>query len=301
MFKSLIRTFAIVVAFIAGYMMPGLHVYSWTFKWMLIGMLFVTFLGIRFKRMKPERTHWLLVGANLLVALAAWGACRLLFGEGYLAEAAFFVGIMPTATAAPVVMGLLGGSVEVMLTALLLLNGVICALLPFILPAVVGKGGFEIYLNVAQNISLVMLLPLALALAARRFYPRAIAWPRKLKDVTFGIWVVILVLIAANASYDISSRDGISDRVLEQIGVIALLVCVINFGLGHLLGGRARAAEGSQALGQKNTTLSIYLALTYSSPIAALGPTFYVLWHNLWNAWQLYRASERKRKTAGGS
>ena len=276
MFKSLIRTFAIVAAFIAGYMMPGLHVYSWTFKWMLIVMLFVTFLGIRFKRMKPERAHWLLVGANLLIALAAWGACRLVFGDGYLAEAAFFVGIM--------------------LTALLLLNGIICALLPFILPAVVGQGGFEIYLNVAQNISLVMLLPLVLALAARRFYPRAIAWPRKLKDVTFGIWVVILVLIAANASYDISSRDGISERVLEQIGAVSLLVCGINFGLGHLLGGRTRAAECSQALGQKNTTLSIYLALTYASPIAALGPTFYVLWHNLWNAWQLYRASERKRR-----
>ena len=185
---------------------------------------------------------------------------------------------------------------RVMLTALLLINGIICALLPFILPAVVGRGGFEIYLNVAQNISLVMLLPLALALAARRFYPRAIAWPRKLKDVTFGIWVVILVLIAANASYDISSREGISERVLEQIGVIALLVCGVNFGLGYLLGGRTRAAECSQALGQKNTTLSIYLALTYASPIAALGPTFYVLWHNLWNAWQLYRASERKRR-----
>ena len=116
-----------------------------------------------------------------------------------------------------------------------------------------GQGGFEIYLNVAQNISLVMLLPLVLALAARRFYPRAIAWPRKLKDVTFGIWVVILVLIAANASYDISSRDGISERVLEQIGAVSLLVCGINFGLGHLLGGRTRAAECSQALGQKNT------------------------------------------------
>ena len=162
MFKSLIRTFAIVAAFIAGYMMPGLHVYSWMFKWMLIVMLFVTFLGIRFKRMKPERAHWLLTGANLMVALAAWGVCRLVFGDGYLAQAAFFVGIMPTATAAPVVMGLLGGSVEFMLTALLLINGIICVLLPFILPAVVGRGGFEIYLNVAQNISLVMLLPLVL-------------------------------------------------------------------------------------------------------------------------------------------
>lgn len=77
MFKSLIRTFAIVAAFIAGYMMPGLHVYSWTFKWMLIVMLFVTFLGIRFKRMKPERAHWLLTGANLMVALAA--VCAALF------------------------------------------------------------------------------------------------------------------------------------------------------------------------------------------------------------------------------
>ena len=99
MFNSLNTTFPIVVACVAGYMMPWLHVYGWTFKWMLIGMLFVTFLGIRFKRMKPERPHWLLVGANLLIALAAWSVCRASFGGGYLAEAAFFVGVMPTAPA----------------------------------------------------------------------------------------------------------------------------------------------------------------------------------------------------------
>lgn len=90
MFKSLIRTFAIVAAFIAGYMMPGLHVYSWMFKWMLIVMLFVTFLGIRFKRMKPERAHWLLTGANLMVALAAWGVCRLVFGGWVSGTGRFF-------------------------------------------------------------------------------------------------------------------------------------------------------------------------------------------------------------------
>lgn len=295
MFKSLIRTLVIVAAFIAGYLMPELHVYGWMFKWMLIGMLLVTFLGIRFKRMKPEKAHWRLVAANLAVALAAWGICRLAFDADYLAEAAFFTGIMPTATAAPVVMGMLGGSVEFTLTALLLTNGIVCALLPVILPAVVGQGGVEIYADVARNIALVMVMPLVVAAVVRRIYPRAIAWPGKLKDVTFGIWVVVLVLIAANASHDIAARSDISGRVLEQIGGLSLLVCALNFWLGHVLGGRRRAAECSQALGQKNTTLSIYLALTYSNPVTALGPTFYVLWHNLWNAWQLYRASERRR------
>jgi BASS family bile acid:Na+ symporter len=42
------------------------------------------------------------------------------------------------------------------------------------------------------------------------------------------------------------------------------------------------------------------LALTYATPLVALGPTIYVLWHNLWNAWQLYRhdkrALDKKRK-----
>lgn len=140
-----------------------------------------------------------------------------------------------------------------------------------------------------------MLLPLVLALAARRFYPRAIAWPRKLKDVTFGVWVVILVLIAANASHDISSRAGISERVLEQIGALSLLICALNFGLGHLLGGQGPLRGMQPALVEEYYAFH-YLALTYSNPIAALGPTFYVLWHNLWNAWQLYRASEQKRR-----
>ncbi|MEG2248861.1 MAG: hypothetical protein RSB88_08120, partial [Akkermansia sp.] len=57
--------------------------------------------------------------------------------------------------------------------------------------------------------------------------------------------------------------------------------------------------ECSQSLGQKNTTLTIFLAMIYApSPIAALGPTFYVLWHNLWNAWQLHRHALNKSQSS---
>lgn len=47
-------------------------------------------------------------------------------------------------------------------------------------------------------------------------------------------------------------------------------------------------------LGQKNTTLTIYLALANANPLVALGPTFYVLWHNGWNTWQLHRYGRRR-------
>jgi BASS family bile acid:Na+ symporter len=33
--------------------------------------------------------------------------------------------------------------------------------------------------------------------------------------------------------------------------------------------------------------------MTYANPLVALGPTFYVLWHNLWNSWQLHRRHRR--------
>jgi BASS family bile acid:Na+ symporter len=32
--------------------------------------------------------------------------------------------------------------------------------------------------------------------------------------------------------------------------------------------------------------------LTYANLLIALGPTFYVLWHNLRNSWQLHRHRE---------
>lgn len=295
MIKSLSRTLAIILAFIAGYLMPELHVYSWLFKWLLIIMLFITFLGIQYHRLKPTWTHCWMVLANIVIGFLAWGGSYLFLGAGDVAESAFFTGIMPTATASPVIMGLLGGSVEFVLTALLLCNGVICALLPMVLPAVIGQEGWGIYASVAGNIVQVMLLPLILSIIVRHYYPKAIHVTKKLKNFSFGMWVVILVLIAANASHDIASRADLSAEILWVLGGLSLIICAINFRIGYLIGGNRYGAECSQSLGQKNTTLAIYLALTYSGPIAALGPTFYVLWHNLWNAWQLFRASERER------
>ena len=75
------------------------------------------------------------------------------------------------------------------------------------------------------------------------------------------------------------------------IAAVSALSCAGSFAIGRLLGGSEFRREASQSLGQKNTSFTIYLALAHVSPLVALGPTFYVLWHNLWNAWNLHRGA----------
>jgi BASS family bile acid:Na+ symporter len=86
--------------------------------------------------------------------------------------------------------------------------------------------------------------------------------------------------------------------VLVEIALASLLVCVASFTIGRWIGGREFPRESSQSLGQKNTTFTIYLALAYASPVVALGPTCYVIWHNLWNSWQLHRAARMPSRTS---
>lgn len=298
------RSLAILAAFVVGYSFPELNVLNGLIRWMIVAMLFLTFLGLRVQQMKIDRRHWLILLCNLAVGIGSffilWAS-----GQRQLGEIAFFTGITPTATAAPVIMGFLGGHVEFVTTALLVDNGTICALMPLVLPAVTGSGGWEIYRDVAGSVFVVMFLPLLVALLVRRLHPGAFSWPRKLKDVSFGLWVGSLTLIVAHASYDIHYNPDLSHTMLWQIGAVSLVLCIVNFTLGRLIGGPDRRRECSQALGQKNTTLTIVLAMTYAGPVAAMGPTFYVLWHNLWNSIQMYRTARKYRSdsmgTPGGS
>jgi BASS family bile acid:Na+ symporter len=109
------------------------------------------------------------------------------------------------------------------------------------------------------------------------------------------MWVLALFLITANAAHFLHSHPELPAAVLVKIAATTSLICAANFALGWLIGGRQFHREASQSLGQKNTTMTIYLALAYASPLVALGPTCYVVCHNLWNSWQLHRAAIASR------
>jgi bile acid:Na+ symporter, BASS family len=292
MFTGLVRTASIIVAFLLGALIPQAYVASGAILWLIMGMLFVVFLGTTWSRASLQRSHLILLAVNLVMGFAGF-ALGWLVGGRDVALAAFFAGIAPTAAAAPVIISFMRRDVTYVTAAFILTNLVVAALLPVLLPWVLGSVDATLLLRIARSVSLLIFVPLTLALLLRKFHPPALAWPARLRDVSYGAWMVTLFLVMANASHFLRTQSGTPRIIIIEIAAVTLTICAINFALGRLIGGRTHAAEASQSLGQKNTSFTLLLALTYANPLVALGPTCYILWHNLWNTWQLHRVSRK--------
>ena len=165
----------------------------------------------------------------------------------------------------------------------------IAVLTPLLLPLVLPAGTAVSTAGVVGSVTLVVFVPLVLARIVRWLVPAAAGWPPRLRNPIFLLWAFVIFLVAAHASHFLRSLPALPLGPLAGILGTSAAVCAANFALGSAIGVPRFRREASQALGQKNTAFTIYLALAYASPLAALGPTFYVVWHNLWNSWQLRR------------
>lgn len=297
--KRHIRSISMIVAFLVGGLFHK-HL-SPLGAWLPVSvalMLSITFIGIETNRLKPQKMHlWVLLGIQL-IGLGFWGIVRLL-GYPVLAESLFFCGIAPVAIAAPVIVNLLKGNVEFTTTALVLSQIVFGLLTPLLMPFVVQVEGFcysELALEVAKQLGVVLGVPAAIAIAMRIIYPPCKAWTAKLRDVSLGIWIANLTIIAGVGTQRILEMN-ISWWDMLPLVAGSLVVCITGFVAGYKLGGRELKRECSQCLGQKNTILTLYIASQwYVHPLAYIGPAFYVFFHNIANALQIALANREKAR-----
>ena len=169
------------------------------------------------------------------------------------------------------------------------------------MPFVVQVEGFcysELALEVAIQLATVLGIPGVIAIILRCVYPPCKAWTAKLRDVSLGIWIMNLTIIAGVGTQRVLAMNiGWWDMLPLVIG--SLVVCVTGFVAGYRLGGRGLKRECSQCLGQKNTILTLYIASQwYVHPLAYIGPAFYVFFHNIANALQIALANREKAKSS---
>jgi BASS family bile acid:Na+ symporter len=179
-------------------------------------------------------------------------------------------------------------------TTLLLTNVSSAFIIPVTLPFLLGKDIQISIWEVLQPVLIVMFLPLILAYAVSHLPPHRQTTMRRGKKWSFPIWLVNLLIISANASNFLRNENHNSAFTLITIALISLVICIINFGVGALLGGRRNWQEASQSLGQKNLSFVIWIALTFINPLVAMGPMFYILYHHLYNSWSIYQFEKQR-------
>ena len=175
-------------------------------------------------------------------------------------------------------------------------NVVMSLILPVALPYVVGDIVQISIWQVLRPVLVTMFVPMILSRLVTRLPHRSQQMVRRGKVLSFPLWLMALFVTCAKASDFLRHEISASVSTILSIALVSLIICIVNFSLGALLGGKDFRQESSQSLGQKNNSFVIWIALTFINPLVAMGPTFYILYHNLYNSWQIYRFERRNKR-----
>jgi bile acid:Na+ symporter, BASS family len=286
------KALGLLVTMLVGSLLPGLHTFSFVVQYLLMAMLFFAFLDIELKPATFQKSVLGVLLANVAVAFLSYAV--LASSNSMLALAAFMTAIAPTAIAAPVIISFLKGEIEYVIAAVLVTNLSSAVIIPLTLPFLLGATVHISVWEVLEPVLIVMLVPLGLARLVAHLPPVVQGVIRQGKRYSFPIWLLNLLVISANASHFLRDENPGFQLTLLAIALVSLVLCVVNFGVGALLGGRRNWQEASQSLGQKNLSFVIWIALTFVNPLVAMGPTFYIVYHHLYNSWSIYQFEKRR-------
>jgi len=223
---------------------------------------------------------------SLVLIVALWGIVKLFSLPREVLLGGAIIALCPPANAAPAMAKMLGGSASLALKIFLSGNLIACFSIPIVFGYLTGIEAslYEVALKIFNTIQPIISIPLAFALGMRAFYPELADRAARYQKYTMVVWTVSVFLILAKASMDIRAM-GFAELwesgKLPMMAAVSLVLCILQFALGWYCERGRRPIEGSQSMGQKNTTLVIWVASLYAGPVVALAPTCYVVWQNL--------------------
>jgi BASS family bile acid:Na+ symporter len=277
-----------------------LSILSPIIPWLLAFMLFITYSRVRWADIQLTRFHYILLaiqyGGSALIYLVLNP-----FNE-VLAQAAMICVLTATATSAPVVAGILGGSIS-MTAAYAIVSNLSVAFIAPIFLSLVGESGESVsfgttFWHILLSVMPILVGPFLATLIIRKSAP---ALHRKIYSaqiLSFYLWAAALTIVIGNVTQYVKMQDDGNYTLEAVIAVVSLLICLAQFFFGRKIGRHfGRTVAGGQSLGQKNTVLAIWLTQTYLNPLATLGPGLYVLWQNLVNSWQIWKKQKEVFKS----
>ena len=302
--------------------------------WLIFFMLFFTFCKVNPLDLRLHKWHGVVLAAQMLFSFGSYALLLHFTGNAVLAQGVLMCFIMPTATAAPIIAGKMGGSIQNLTTFTLLSNFATAIIVPATFPLInpaTNMGFWPAFWLILSRVAPLLLGPFFAAWFLRigfnKYYQhhdqssiRQFSLPPGLAQIPFYLWVAsIVVLTAVVTETTISNFQSQISNILILL-VLSFFACLLQFGLGKLIGYKLPAASkgtdyqdvlinpaaapktmagvssitAGQAFGQKNTSLGVWMANTYLDPLASLGAAAYIVWQNIFNSLQLMVAAHKK-------
>ncbi len=295
-FRQRLKPWMLPIAMICGAVFHNfIDIIAPVAPYLIFVMLLITFCKVRPGDFKITGLSYRLLFVQLLGSLAVY--FLLLPINSDVAQGTFICVFCPTATAAPVITGMLGGSITRVATYSIVSNMSIALLAPLLF-TFMGMDGdalnfFSVFWQIFRSVFPLIVTPLLLAFLMLKTMPKAHKAIASHQSLSFYIWAVSLFIVVGRAvSYMIAHHENVPEML--ALAITSGIVCCLQFYIGRKVGRRCGdKIAGAQGLGQKNTVLAIWMALTFLSPISSVAPAAYVAWQNTINSLQLYFRTKR--------
>ena len=347
--KSFLDRNALSLAMLVGVVgFPVFRHLTWMLPPLIFLMLFFTFCKINPLDLRLRTWHCVVLATQLILGIGIYYGLLAIGSEvigrlgdqvigandiAIISQGLMLCILMPTATAAPIIAGKLGGSIQNLTSFTLLSNIATAIIVPLFFPVVNPSAGIEFttaFWMILKKISPLLLGPFFAAWLLRiwyNFYQRnkgsdkTFTLSKKWATMPFYVWVMTLIVLMADLTYTLIHQEY-SYWTIGILCVGSIATCLLQFGLGRWIGLRFPATTkgedyrdvlinpeaanysmeqvsritAGQAFGQKNTTLAIWMAQAYLVPVASMAPAAYIIWQNLFNSIQLSRAGKHAKK-----
>ncbi len=302
-FRRLIKPWMLPIAMLLGIVLHNYigHV-AFLSKYLIFIMLLITYCRVKASDFKIGPYIWWLLLVQIAGAILVY--LSLLPVSGLIAIGAFICIFCPTATAAPVVTGMLGGSVSKAATYSLFSHVSVAVLAPLLL-SWMGEPEHsadtiqfsDSLLAISTTVLPLILGPLALALLLQKFASGIHSQIASHQGLSFYIWAFALIIVVGNSVSFILKEPASMIPEIISLALVSCIVCLLQFWIGRKIGQHyGDAISGAQSLGQKNTVLAIWLSLTYLNPLVSVAPAAYVAWHNTINSIQIFIYEKRLKE-----
>ena len=251
-----------------------------TLPWLIFFMLFFTFCKVNPLDLRLHKWHWVVLAAQLLFAFTSYLALLHWTGDKILAQGILMCFIMPTATAAPIIAGKMGGSIQNLTTFTLLSNFATAIIVPATFPLIndqlqmtnyqFAEQFWPAFVLILSRVAPLLLVPFFSAWLVRigfNYYYRrkekitnhpylqivpsgkespitnhkSFELPKSLAVVPFYLWVASIIVLSATVTQTVITNYQSQMTNMLILLACSFFACLLQFGLGKWIGSKLPA------------------------------------------------------------